>query len=169
MTAACRIRPETAADAAAVLAVHLAAFPTPLEARLVEALRRADKVVIALLAEAGNEVVGHIVFSDVTVEGTHRRGLGLAPVAVRPGQQRRGIGAALVREGLARARARGYDFVVVLGAPAYYHRFGFTTASRLGLDNEYAVDEPFMALALHAAGLAGASGLVRYQPEFSRA
>jgi putative acetyltransferase len=75
--------------------------------------------------------------------------------------QGRGIGSRLIGAGLAAAPEPGYDFAVVLGEPAYDRRFGFTIASRAGLQNEYGV------LALHADGLRDASGLVRYQPEFS--
>ena len=104
--------------------------------------------------------------TSVSVASGPRRALGLAPVAVLPRAQRRGAGSQLIAAGLARAAALGYDFVVVLGEPDYYHRFGFATASRFGLANDYGVDEPFMALALHADGLRGASGVVSYQPEF---
>jgi putative acetyltransferase len=123
--------------------------------------------VISLVADSDQGVVGHVLFSDVAVTLGARRGLGLAPVAVLPRAQGRAVGSTLIRAGLARAAELGYDFVVVLGEPAYYRRFGFETASGFGLANDYGVDEPFMALALHAAGLCGASGLVRYQPEFS--
>lgn len=167
MSATCRVRPETAADLDAVRAVHVAAFPAPLECRLVDALRAAGKAVISLVAEADRRVVGHVLFSDVSIARGVRRGIGLAPVAVLPATQRRGIGSQLIHAGLTRAAALGYDFGVVLGEPAYYRRFGFETASRFGLANDYGVDEPFMALALHADGLRGASGLVTYQPEFS--
>jgi putative acetyltransferase len=167
-TTACRLRPETDADAAGVRAVHLAAFPTPLESRLVDALRRAGKAVISLVAETDGRLVGHILFSAVDIDGSRRQGLGLAPVAILPDWQREGIGSALIETGLARARALGYDLVVVLGEPDYYRRFGFATASGMGLRNQYGADAAFMALALKPGGLAGVTGLVRYQPEFSR-
>jgi len=85
---------------------------------------------------------------------------------VLPRHQRRGVGAALVRAGLARSITLGYDFVVVLGQPAYYRRFGFETASRFDLANQYGADEAFMALPLHPAGRSAVAGLIRYQPEF---
>jgi putative acetyltransferase len=160
------IRPEVPADAAAVRAVHEAAFPTPQEARLVEALRAAGKSVIALVAEAGGRVVGHVLFSPVRVERGARRGLGLAPVAVLPACQSRGIGSALIEAGLAEARPCGYHFAVVLGEPGYYARFGFARASAHGLASEYGVDEAFMVLTLVPGGLDGMAGLVRYAPEF---
>jgi putative acetyltransferase len=160
-------RPETGADVAGIRAVHLAAFPSALESKLVDALRAAGKAVISLVAEADAHVVGHVLFSPVSVERATARGLGLAPVAVLPDHQRRGIGTRLIRAGLARATTLGYDFVAVLGEPDYYRRFGFQTASGLGLGNEYGVDESFMALALSTTGLTGVWGLVRYEPEFT--
>ena len=127
----------------------------------------AGKAVISLVAEIDRDVVGHVLFSEVAIARGARRGVGLAPVAVLPRMQGRGIGSRLIGAGLAAAAELGYDFVAVLGEPAYYRRFGFTIASRAGLQNEYGVDGAFMALALHADGLRDASGLVRYQPEFS--
>lgn len=169
MSPGCRVRPETAGDADAVRAVHVAAFPTPLEARLVDALRAAGKAVISLVAELDDAVVGHVLFSPVSVARGARRGLGLAPVAVLPRVQRRGVGSRLIGAGLAAAAALGQDFVVVLGEPDYYQRFGFATASRFGLLNAYGVDAPFMALAVHADGFEGVSGLVSYAPELTAA
>lgn len=160
------IRPEHPDDAAAIFAVHRAAFPTEDEARLVDALRVAGHAAISLVAEAEGQVVGHIVFSPVSVVGAaDKRGLGLAPVAVVPGHQRCGIGSALIREGLSSCCQAGYDFVVVLGHPEYYSRFGFRRASEVGLGNEYGADEAFMVLELAPGGLPPA-GLVEYGPEF---
>ena len=161
------VRAEADGDLAAVRAVHLAAFPSALESKLVEALRAAGKAVISLVAEDDAHVVGHVLFSPVSVERGTAQGVGLAPVAVLPDHQRRGIGARLVRAGLARATTLGYDFVVVLGEPHYDRRFGFQAASGFGLGNAYQVDEPFMALALSTTGLTAVSGLVRYEPEFT--
>jgi len=162
-----RLRPETESDVEGVRAVHVAAFPTPLESRLVDALRSAGKTILALVAQSEERVVGHVLFTAVAIEGSPKRALGLAPVAVLPDRQRQGVGTALIRAGLARVTALGYDLVVVLGEPDYYRRFGFATASRAGLRNEYGVDGPFMALGLTPDGLAGAAGLVKYADEFS--
>jgi putative acetyltransferase len=162
------IRPEQPTDAAAVRQVHASAFPSPAEARLVDRLREGGKALVALVAEAGGVVVGHIVFSPVTLEPpADGQGVGLAPLAVLPGHQRRGIGARLVEEGLAACRRAGYAFVVVLGHPGYYPRFGFRRAGARGLRNEYGADEAFMALELRAGSLPPGGGLVRYGPEFA--
>src|SRR5262245_38064758 len=117
------IRPERAGDEAAIRAVHRSAFPADAEARLVDRLRANGKARVSLVAEADGLVVGHVLFSPVTVEGRSTCvGLGLAPLAVAPDHQRRGVGSALVREGLAACRRQGCGFVVVLGHPAYYPR-----------------------------------------------
>lgn len=162
------IRAETGADRAAVYDVNRLAFGQPDEAELVDRLRAAGRAIVSLVAVSDGTVVGHILFSPVTVEdgGAAPHWLGLAPMAVRPARQRSGIGAALVRAGLGAARAAGATAVVVLGHPQYYPRFGFTPASRAGLRCVYdAPDEAFMAIELVAGGLAGRRGLVRYAPE----
>jgi putative acetyltransferase len=161
------IRPETAADSAGIRAVLEAAFPTPVEAQLVDRLRAAGKALVSLVAEEGGRVVGHVLFSPVTVESGAEGGVGLAPLAVLPAYQRRGIGAALVTEGLRLCRDLGHAFVVLLGSPAYYGRFGFRRAGALGLGNEYGADEEFQALELRPGGLPVGGGLVRYGPEFA--
>jgi putative acetyltransferase len=163
------IRPERDDDAAAIHAVHAAAFPTEDEARLVDELRKGGNLWISLVAEFDGQVVGHIAFSPVTVGGmpTDKKGLGLAPVAVLPSHQRRGIGSALIVEGLNFCREQGYGFVVLLGHPEYYPRFGFRRASDFGLANEYGADEAFMVLEILLHSLP-TGGLVRYGPEFGQ-
>ncbi len=159
------VRAERADDCQAVHAVHAAAFPTDAEARLVDRLRSNGKARVSLVADAEGEVVGHILFSPVTVASA--TGLGLAPVAVMPAQQRRGIGIALIDAGLEECRALGVPFVVVLGHPGYYRRFGFERADRFGLQNEYGATDAFMVLELIDGGIPESGGLVRYGTEFA--
>ena len=162
------IRPEVPADLAAVRAVLTAAFPTPAEAGLVDALRSAGRLTVSLVATTSNgEIIGHVALSPLTLDDHHTRGLGLAPVAVDPAHQGRGLGGALVRAALAAARDRGARFVVLLGAPAYYSRFGFVAASTLGLTSEYEAGDAFQAIELQPGALAPLRGLVRYAPEFA--
>jgi len=158
-------RPERASDAAAIHAILESAFPSSAEARLVDALRASGKLAVSVVAADGANPVGHIAFSPVTVG--QATGLGLAPMAVLPAHQNKGVGALLVREGLASCMQLGCGFVVVLGEPEYYGRFGFARASNYGLDNEYGADEAFMALELKPGSLPPAGGIVRYAPEFA--
>jgi putative acetyltransferase len=163
-----QIRPERADDVAAVHAVHCAAFPTDEEAILVARLRDRGQARVSLVAEVGGEVVGHVVFSPVTIDGASGvcSGVGLAPLAVLPACQRQGVGSALTREGVEVCRRQGVGFVVVLGHPEYYPRFGFRRASERGLRNEYGADEAFMVLELQPGSLPPSGGLVKYGPEF---
>ncbi len=163
------IRPEESADAAAIRRVLEAAFPTAAEARLVDSLRAGGHTLIALVAEADGAVVGYVAFSPVQIDGAAIRGigLGLAPLAVLPAFQRQGIGGRLVADGLAACRRAGYGFVVVLGEPAYYRRFGFDRADLRGLGNEYGAAEAFMVLELRDGAIPGRGGVVRFGPEFA--
>jgi putative acetyltransferase len=108
------IRPEAPPDLAAIHAVHLAAFPTDAEARLVDTLRDAGRLTISLVAVVEEGVVGHVAFSPVTVD-TIVGGLGLAPIGVLPAFQQRGLGSRLIADGLAHARSLRVPFVVLLG------------------------------------------------------
>ena len=159
------VRDEQPEDLAAIRAVNDAAFDQPLEGRIVDALRAHGAVRLSLVAEVEGHVVGHILFSPVTSAGAE--GLGLGPMAVTPGQQRRGVGGALIEAALARLRAAGFPFVVVLGHHEYYTRFGFVPASRYGLRCEWDVpDEAFMVHVIDPAATAAAAGLISYRPEF---
>ena len=164
-----RVRAERTADVDAVHELNRAAFEGPDEARIVDALRGAVTPLVSLVAEVDGAVVGHILFSPVTVgPALHLPLMGLAPMAVLPAHQRKGIGSALVRAGLDACRELGAVGVVVLGHAAYYPRFGFVPASRFGLGCEYDVpDDVFMTLELVAGGLAGHAGIVRYHEAFA--
>jgi putative acetyltransferase len=160
------IRDEEAKDIDQVRDVLRAAFPTDAESKLVDALRANGKSIVSLVAIQKDRVVGHILFSLVsTAPPGETKVIGLAPVAVRPEVQSRGIGSRLIHEGLQRCRELRYDYCVVLGNPAYYQRFGFETASPFGIQNEYGVDHEFMVIRLSSRDLA--PGLVRYATEFS--
>lgn len=161
------IRSESAADEAAIRQVNEAAFGQPLEAELVDALREVAEPFLSLVAEVDGRVVGHILFTEVTIgEGPEPfEALGLAPMAVDPDLQRQGIGSSLVRHGLGVCQALGYEAVVVLGHPSYYPRFGFRRASDFGIQFEMPVpDEAFLALELEPGALDDASGPARYHP-----
>lgn len=164
------IRPEKPEDIPAIRIVIEQAFGRPAEADLVDALRRNGKATISLVAEDDGRVVGHILFSPVTIQSseTELTGVGLAPMAVLPEFQNRGVGSLLVKNGLDRCREAGHSFAVVLGHSHYYPRFGFTPASRFGIKCEYEVaDEHFMAMELLEGALQNQAGTARYQPEFN--
>ena len=162
-----KIRGEEPKDIMQVREIVRAAFPTDAESKLVDVLRTNGKAVISLVAESGDQVLGHILFSPVaTTPPSEAQGLGLAPVAVRPEVQSQGLGSKLIYEGLSISQALGYDFCVVLGNPKYYQRFGFEKASRVGLQNEYGVDDEFMIIRFTERELR--RGLVKYAPEFAQ-
>ena len=163
------IRAENENDREAVYAVNVAAFETPAEANLVNTLREQAQPVVSLVAEVNGKIVGHIMFSPVTLSGyPDIKVMGLGPMAVAPESQRQGIGSALVRSGLEHCRRMGFIAVVVLGYPEYYSRFGFSPSSRYGMDSEYDVpEEVFMTIELEPGALNGKPGRIKYHPAFS--
>ncbi|MFP4440321.1 MAG: GNAT family N-acetyltransferase [Chloroflexaceae bacterium] len=129
------IRPERPTDAPAVADLLEQAFGGTGEVNLVAALHRHDAVTVALVALVNEQVVGHILFSPVTLEvdPAYANAIALAPLAVLPGCRRQGIGGRLIQAGLAACREAGYALVVVLGHPDYYPAYGFQPAKRYGL------------------------------------
>jgi putative hydrolase of the HAD superfamily len=162
------LRPETPADVPGVRVVEESAFGRATEANLVDLCRQRGKVGLSLVAVRDGNIVGHVLFTPVTLDPPRPgwRGLGLGPIAVLPEFQRTGIGSQLMQTGLEMCREWGFDFVVLLGDPNYYSRFGFIPAKEFGLDNEYGVEDEFMARELKPGVLKGTRALVRYVPEF---
>lgn len=164
------IRAERAGDVSPVRAINEEAFGRPGEADVADRLRQSCPTVISLVAEEDDQLVGHILFTPAVVESPGRRveGMALAPVAVLPDRQRRGIGSALVRRGLDIVRQQGHPFVIVLGHPEYYPRFGFELASKHNLSCQWGgiPDEAFMVLILDEGAMAGVSGVARFRDEF---
>jgi putative acetyltransferase len=168
------IRSEQPQDIPAVRDINEVAFGQPTEAQIVDLLRAACPEAVSLVAVEAAHIVGHILFSPVRVSGpcgTTVWGMGLAPMGVAPERQRQGIGSRLVRAGLDLLRQRGCPFVVVLGHPEYYPRFGFVPAARCGISCQWAgvPDEVFRILVLDAAAMEGVSGIARYRDEFDQA
>ena len=167
------IREERPDDYEAVRRLNELAFEGPQEAALVDALRGAAHPCVSLVAVEEGRVVGHIFFSPVTIEPDGGSpdpppAMGLAPMAVAPELQRRGVGSRLVRAGLAECRRAGCGAVFVLGHADYYPRFGFAPAGPRGFRCEYDVPvEVFMVTELAPGALAGRAGLVKYRPEFA--
>ena len=165
-----RIREEEQDDSPAIRHVHSQAFNGDIELRLVDMLRDSGRVILSLVAEVEDRVVGHVLFSPVIVEPRPResRWAALGPIGVPPDYQRQVIGSQLVRQGLAGCRSRSCDTVVLLGAPQYYSRFGFVRASDFGLTSEFGSGPEFQAIELTGGTLRKGGGprLVRYAPEF---
>jgi putative acetyltransferase len=160
------IREERQSDVAAIREVNRQAFGQDLEGRVVDELRTNGAVLLSLVAVVDGAVVGHAMYSAVSIGVV--AGAGLGPMAVLPGFQRHGIGSKLIEEGNSIMQKRGCPFVVVLGHSAYYPRFGFLPARRQGITCEWDVpDEVFMILVLDAATMRGVTGTAKYRPEFS--
>jgi putative acetyltransferase len=159
------IRKEENTDHQWVREVVRAAFPTEEESKLVDVLRENNKAIISLVAVINDKVLGHILFSPVSTPPSEAKGIGLAPVSVKPEFQGQGIGSQLIREGLRLCKELQHDYVVVLGDPNYYQRFGFQKASDFGIQNEYGVDDEFMMIQFSTGS--ELQGLVRYALEFS--
>lgn len=161
------VRDEQPYDRKQVRMVNEGAFGRPDEADLVDRLRAEGAVLLSLLAEVENQIIGHLLFSRMTVETAQGpvAAISLAPLAVLPEHQGRGVGSRLVRTGLAMLRDRGERIVIVLGHEEYYPRFGFSTEKARYLVSPFP-PESFMALELWDGALAGIQGAVRYPSAF---
>jgi putative acetyltransferase len=161
------IRGETPSDAQIIEAVTASAFldaphTSHTEQYIVNALRRAGKLAVSLVAEADDIVTGHVAISPVSISDGAHGWFGLGPVSVLPPYQRRGIGSQLIREALRLLRDRGASGCVVLGEPEYYSRFGFQADPNLvlpGVPSEY-----FQTISLDSSR---PRGIVRYHEAFS--
>ncbi len=145
------IRSETSADVSAIAEVTVAAFKTlaisnHTEQFIIAALRAAGALTVSLVAELNGHVVGHIAFSPVTISDGCPNWYGLGPVSVLPEFQRRGIGRALIQEGLSRLKSLNAQGCCLVGHPEYYKRFGFKNIT--GLVHEGVPEEVFFALSL---------------------
>lgn len=161
------IRTERAADHPGIRQVNEAAFGTSEEADLVDALRRDGVVLLSIVAELNASVVGHALFSRMSIDAPDGAvaAVALAPMAVAPPYQRGGIGTSLIRHGIEALRAMGERIVIVVGHPDYYPRFGFSSALARPLESPFP-PEAFMALELSPGALDGVRGPVRYPRAF---
>jgi putative acetyltransferase len=158
------VRLETTGDVVAIRAVEEAAFLQSAEAQLVEDLRDAGDSVFSLVAVEGETVIGHAMFSRLKAPFP---ALALAPVAVRPERQRTGVGSRLIREGIARSEAAGWQGIFVLGDPAFYRRFGFDVGKASGFISPYAGPH-WMALPLGRNELPTSTGSILHAPAFAK-
>lgn len=161
-----QIRPEEERDFDAVFKLNAIAFGGDEEPELVDRMRR-YKPYFALVAELDGQLVGHIAFSELTLDGKPLKFVGLAPMAVIPEMQNQGIGSILVTKGLEWMKVEGYDAVFLIGHPNFYPRFGFEPAGQLGFTCEFpAPDNAFLVCELTDGCLAGRSGLIEYNSAF---
>ena len=164
------IRPEAPEHAAGVYQVEKLAFDRAAEADLCERLRARSAVTLSLVALDEGEVIGHVLFSPVTIRGEQGelRAEGMGPVSVLPGRQNQGVGSRLVRAGLEELRQSGVQAVVVLGDPRYYSRFGFEPAARHGItfpNLDPAHTDAFQIIEFRRGCLI--PGVAIYEPEFN--
>ena len=161
------IRHEELRDRHQVRMVNVAAFERSDEADLVDRLRQEGAILLSLVAELDTQIVGHILFSRMSIDTTQGAlpAVSLAPMAVCPSHQGRGVGSRLVRHGLAELRAREERIAIVLGHKEYYPRFGFASEKARYLSSPFPA-EAFMALELSEGALADVRGAVRYPAAF---
>jgi len=166
-----QIRREGSGDEEAVRRINQRAFGTDEEANVVDRLRRTCNEYLAFVATEDEAIVGHILFTPATLDASSIVGMGLAPMAVDPGRQNAGVGTLLVQHGLEYLRVSGCPFVIVLGHPEYYPRFGFELASAYGLTCQWEglPDEAFMIKVFEPDGFPEAGGTARYRVEFDEA
>jgi putative acetyltransferase len=164
-----RIQSETVQAQRAIWNLNKQAFGGDAEANLVDALRDGGFVEVSLMAVLCGEVVGHILFSRVAINTTVGKleALSLAPMAVSPDYQGRGIGSQLVKAGLESCRERSHKIVLVLGDPEFYRRFGFSSELARNLASPFGDGQEWMALELVPSSLSGVVGEVEYSPPFA--
>ncbi len=169
---AVQITEECKQDQDDIREVIIAAFGSIGEAEVVDQLRRTCPVFISLVAKVDNKIVGHVLFTPVRLvfmEDQIIVGIGLAPLAVLPEYQNQGVGTELCSEGLSRVTLAGYPYVVVLGDPSYYHRFGFQQACDFGIKSAFTdvPEDAFMIKILKPDIMDRIKGVIYYQEEFN--
>lgn len=167
------IREEQPEDISGIRLVNELAFGQPQEANIIDALRLSCRDLLSLVALSDGQVVGHILFSRVVIRQQvgEIQGYGLGPLAVSPAYQRKGIGSQLVKTGLERLQRRSCPFVILLGHPDYYPRFGFQRASLYQVHSQWqgVPDEAFMIIVFDVGAMQNVAGIAYYRPEFDTA
>jgi len=162
------IRRKRSPEQDAIWCVHQAAFNGDAEAKLVRNLRQGGFVEVSLVAEAEGEIVGHILFSRITIKTNagNVSALSLAPMAVLPSYQQQRIGSNLLKLGLATCRVFRHRIVLVPGSQKYFQHFGFSSELAQTLQSPFGSGETWMALELVPGALAGVEGIVKHSPPF---
>jgi len=165
------IRIEKKEDINEIRQLNIKAFGQNAESNLIDSLRKAGVPLISLVAKSHGTLIGHILFSpvDLKPQGKELKIAGLAPMAVLPDHQNKGIGSKLVSVGLEHCKQMGYDAVIVLGHPDYYPRFGFTSSVKFGIKSTYEVpDNVFMIKELKEGVLSNCHGVIHYHKCFGQ-
>jgi len=159
-------RPEIVSDGPGIDGVLRVCFSSPAEAQLVAALRASQNLSVSLVALWSDRIIGHCACSPVSMDAGEL-GLGIGPVAVIPDYRRQGIAAQLVKLAILASQHAGCAWMVVLGDPSYYKRFGFRPASCFTMRSIYGDGDYFQAMALREHGLPRQGGMVSYRQEFA--
>ncbi len=166
-----KIRQETPQDFSTVYTINHLAFEQEGESQLIEKIRKGKTFIpeLSLVAEQDGQVIGHILFSKIKIIGGESYpSLALAPMAVLPDFQNKGIGSALVKKGLQIAKDLEFEHVIVLGHQDFYPKFGFRKASNWKIKCPFEVpDDHFMAIELVKGSLENRSGMVEYPAVFN--
>jgi len=167
------MREERQEDFEAVRIVNDEAFGQPQEGNVIDKLRKSCLDILSLVAVKDGKTVGHIFFSPVEIPEHQevKNGVGLAPMAVLPECQGRGVGSMLIREGIRQLESKGVPYIIVLGHDTYYPKFGFERASKYGIRCQWdgVPDEAFMILIFDQEIMNGVSGIAKYRDEFNEA
>lgn len=167
------IRTEAPVDILAVDRLLKSCFETPAEAKLVKKLRENSRFTVSMVACTDEgELIGHALFTPVTLNGEDLGWQGLAPLAVAKDQQGKGVARALIESGLESLAELGYPACVVLGSPEFYTRFGFEDAAEYAFDSIYHQMDEYVEGAFQVKALADGvfdnhQGRIEYSPEFS--
>ena len=167
-----KIRQESKLDIKEVYKINKLAFEEEGEAKFVELLRNSNTFIpeLSLVATIDNNIVGHILFTKIRIVDSNKNefeSLALAPMAVKPEFQKRGIGGQLIKTGLDKAKGLNFKSVIVLGHENYYPKFGFEPTKKWKITAPYDVPtSAFMGLELVVDGLREVSGIVQYPKEF---
>jgi putative acetyltransferase len=165
-----QIRKETKEDFESIDEVNRQAFEQEFEGQMIRKIREGQNFIpeLSLVASDETVIVGHILLSKIKIQGEREyETLALAPIAVKPQYQQKGIGKKLVRAGLKKAKEIGFGSVIVLGHSDYFPQFGFQRASQWKIKCSFNVpDEAFMAIQLIPGDLEDKSGTVIYHEEF---